>query len=66
MEPKFAGYALDRPFSQGQQSRMGRGGNIMHVYSNQLKYLWLALPPLEEQTAIVRYLDDADQRSGTT
>ena len=29
----------------------------MHIYSGQLKYLWLPLPPLAEQTAIVEYLD---------
>ena len=44
------------------QGQMGRGVSIMHIYSQQLKYLWLALPPLAEQAAIVRYLDDADQR----
>ena len=59
---RFAGYALDAPCSQDQKSRIGRGVSIMHIYSNQLKYLWLALPPLDEQAAIVRYLDDADQR----
>ena len=57
MDPKFAGYALDSPDSQDQKSRMGRGVSIMHIYSNQLKYLWLALPPLDEQSAIVRYLN---------
>ena len=62
VEPRFAGYALDCPHSQDQKSRMGRGVSIMHIYSNQLKYLWLALPTLDEQAAIVRYLDDADQR----
>ena len=62
MEPKFAGYALDCPVSQTQKSLMGRGITIMHIYSSQLKYLWLPLPPLDEQVAIVRYLDDADQR----
>ena len=62
VEPRFAGYALDCPHSQDQKSRMGRGVSIMHIYSTQLKYLWLALPPLDEQAAIVRYLDDADQR----
>ena len=34
----------------------------MHIYSGQLKYLWLSLPPLPEQRAIVRYLDHADRR----
>ena len=62
MEPKFAGYALDCPAAQTQKSLMGRGITIMHIYSGQLKYLWLSLPPLPEQTAIVRYLDYADRR----
>ena len=46
MEPKFAGYALDCPAAQTQKSLMGRGITIMHIYSSQLKYLWLPLPPL--------------------
>ena len=62
MEPKFAGYALDCHSAQTQKSLMGRGITIMHVYSAQLKYLRLPLPPLSEQAAIVRYLDHADRR----
>ena len=62
MEPKFAGYTLDCPAAQTQKSLMGRGITIMHIYSSQLKYLWLPLPPLPEQAAIVRYLDHADRR----
>ncbi len=62
IEPKFAGYALDCPTAQSQKSLMGRGITIMHIYSGQLKYLWLPLPPLSEQRAIVRYLDYVDQR----
>ena len=62
MEPKFAGYALDCPAAQTQKSLMGRGITIMHIYSSQLKYLWLPLPPLPEQAAIVRYLDYVDRR----
>ncbi len=34
----------------------------MHIYSSQLKYLSIPLPPLPEQSAIVRYLDHADRR----
>ena len=41
---------------------MGRGITIMHIYSGQLKYLWLPLPPPPEQRAIVRYLDYVDRR----
>ena len=62
MEPKFAGYALDCPAAQTQKSLMGRGITIMHIYSGQLKYLWLSLPSLPEQAAIVRYLDYVDRR----
>ncbi len=61
MEPRFAGYALDCPAAQTQKSLMGRGITIIHIYSSQLKYLWLPLPPLDEQAAIVRYLDHADE-----
>ena len=62
MEPKFSGYALDCPAAQTQKSLMGRGITIMHIYSGQLKYLWLPLPTLPEQTAIVRFLDHADEQ----
>ena len=62
LEPKFAGYALDCPAAQTQKSLMGRGITIMHIYSGQIKYLWLPLPPHPEQAAIVRYLDHADRR----
>ena len=62
IEPKFAGYAMDCPAAQTQRSLMGRGITIMHIYSSQLKYLWLPLPPLPEQASIVRYLDHADGR----
>ena len=62
MEPRFAGYALDCPASQMQKSRMGRGITIMHIYPGQLKYLWLGVPPPEEQAAIARFLDHADEQ----
>ena len=62
IEPKFAGYLLDCPAAQTQKSLMGRGITIMHIYSGQLKYLWLSLPPLPEQASIVRYLDHVDRR----
>ena len=62
IDPKFAGYSLDCPVAQMQKSLMGRGITIMHIYSGQLKYLWLSLPPLPEQRAIVRYLDHVDRR----
>lgn len=59
---RFMGYACDCPQAVAQKSLMGRGFTVMHIYSNQLKRLWIALPPLPEQVAIVRFLDHADQR----
>ena len=59
LNPKFSGYLLDSSISQDQKSRMGRGVSIMHIYSNQLKYLWMGLPPIDEQETIGRYLDKA-------
>ena len=59
--PRFMGYALDSPPAAFQKSSMGRGITIMHVYSSQLKNMCIPFPPLEEQAAIVRYLDHADE-----
>ena len=59
LDPRFSGYLLDSSISQDQKSRMGRGVSIMHIYSNQLKYLWMGLPPLDEQGIIAQHLDRA-------
>ncbi len=57
--PKFLGFLLDSPSAAHQKSCMGRGITIMHVYSSQLKYLRLALPPLAEQAKIGEHLEEA-------
>ena len=62
MDARFSGYAIDCPQAQYQKSCMGRGITVMHIYGDELKYLWVALPPLAEQRAIVRYLDHVDRR----
>lgn len=41
---------------------MGRGITVKHIYGDQLKRLTIALPPLCEQLAIVRFLDYVDRR----
>ena len=58
VNPRFAGYALDCFQNACQKSRAGRGITVMHVYSTQLKYIHVALPPLHEQASIVEYLDE--------
>ena len=62
IDARFSGYAIDCPQSQYQKSCMGRGITIMHIYGDELKCLWLPLPLLPEQAAIVRFLDHADRR----
>ena len=62
IDARFSGYLLDSSQSRFQKSCMGRGITVMHVYASELKYLWLSIPPLDEQAAIVRYLDQASDR----
>ena len=62
VDAKFLGLATDCPQAVHQKSCMGRGITIMHIYGDELKYLSVALPPLTEQDAIVRYLGHVDRR----
>ena len=62
VEPRYMGYATDCLPAAEQKATMGRGITVIHIYADQLKRLNLALPPLPEQTAIVRFLDHADRR----
>jgi type I restriction enzyme S subunit len=57
VDPWFLGYACDCYSSAVQKSLMGRGFTVKHIYGDQLKYLWLVLPPRSEQSAIIRYLN---------
>ncbi len=61
-EPGFLGYAADSPASRNQKACMGRGFTVVHIYGSELKRLILGIPPLPEQSAIVRFLDHADCR----
>ena len=57
VDPQFMGYATDCPQAAYQKSCMGRGITVMHIYGDRLKYMWVALPPVSEQTTIVRFLN---------
>ncbi|MDY7028904.1 MAG: hypothetical protein SVR04_11455, partial [Spirochaetota bacterium] len=57
VEPQFIGYATDCPQAVYQKACMGRGITVMHIYRDQLKYMWIALPPLDEQATIFKYID---------
>ena len=60
---RFASLLIDEsPYVKEQIAVAGKG-SIMHgLNSGMVKALLLALPPLPEQTAIVRFLDHADRR----
>ena len=61
-DPRFLGYVSDCPSSARQKTCMGRGFTVVHIYSSDLKYMAIPLPPVPEQAAIVRFLDHVDRR----
>ena len=58
----YMGYATDFRPAVIQKARMGRGFTVVHIYGDQLKKLAVPLPPIQEQTDIVRFLDHMDRR----
>ncbi len=62
VEVRYLGYASDSHPAMAYKATMGRGFTVVHIYTSELKYLSLALPPLLEQAAIARYLEHADRR----
>ena len=62
LHPRYCGYVFDCQPMAVQKAIMGRGFTVHHIYGRQLKYLRFALPPPEEQAAIVRFLDHADEQ----
>ena len=63
VEPSFVARLVDKaPYVKDQIQIAGKG-SIMHgLNSAIIKNLTFALPPMPEQTAIVRYLDYVDRR----
>jgi type I restriction enzyme S subunit len=64
-DARFLGYATDCQAARSQKSRMGRGMTVMHIYGDQLKRLWIALPPRDEQRTIADFLDRETERIDT-
>ena len=56
VDAHFMGYVSDCPLSAHQKSCMGRGITVMHIYGDRLKYMWISLPPLAEQSAIAKFI----------
>lgn len=63
IDAEFVGWSMDCRQAASQKAQMGRGITVMHIYSNDLKYLTVALPPLSEQRAIAHFLDNANERT---
>ena len=61
-DARFLGYAMDCAATARQKACIGRGFTVVHIYSSDLKYVTVAIPPLPEQAAIARFLDHADRR----
>ena len=60
--PRYTGYMMDCEPIVHQKATMGRGFTVYHIYGKQLKYLRIPIPPPEEQAAIARFLDHADEQ----
>ena len=62
VDAEFIGWSTDCREAASQKARMGRGITVMHIYSNNLKYLTVPLPPLPEQRVIALFVGDAERR----
>ncbi len=62
VDATFLGYASDCRAAISQKACMGRGVTVMHIYSSELKYMLIPLPPLDEQRSIAEFLDQQAER----
>ncbi|MDE0057088.1 MAG: restriction endonuclease subunit S [Defluviicoccus sp.] len=62
VDARYLGYATNCLPAAGQKGAMGQGITVAHIYAEQLKRLTVTLPPLDEQGAIVRFLDRVERR----
>ena len=61
--PAFLGYMLKSELFRGAMQRVCKPAiNQVSVTTTAIKAIYFPFPPFHEQAAIVRYLDDADQR----
>jgi type I restriction enzyme S subunit len=63
--PVFLGYALDSYAAARQKATMCRGTTIKHIYPDELRGLWVCVPPQSEQEAIAATLDGGLLRCNT-
>ena len=56
----YLGHLMNHPIVSAQKARMGRGGFIVYISTNNLAQVQIELPPIVEQNAIVEVLSDVD------
>ncbi len=61
----FLSYALGTEGSILQKTLSAKGQIIVHIYASSLRNIILTFPPLAEQQAIARYLDDKTSKIDT-
>lgn len=57
VHPRWLGYAMLSPQSKRQMMNSGYGGTKIQLSLDDVRNVWLAVPPLEEQREIAAYLD---------
>jgi type I restriction enzyme, S subunit len=60
VDPLFFGYALNTPRVAKQRASLGQGDAVVHISAAALAQVSLAVPSIEEQTAIASVLSDMD------
>lgn len=53
----FLSYVLNSQYAKDYRYKESKGEIIVHIYASSLKRLYIALPPVEEQIKLVKYLD---------
>ena len=59
-DSRYLGYLMNHSTVAAQKARMAQGDAVVHISADNLSQVKIALPPLEEQTAIADTLIDMD------
>ena len=57
MDSLFLSYALNSMYAKVYRYKESKGEIVVHIYSNALKSMKIAAPPMNEQSSIVKYLN---------
>lgn len=60
----FLSYYLNTNMIKYEKARYSKGEIIVHTYASKLRNIYVSLPNIEEQTQIVSYLKEIDEKIG--